>query len=378
MGMTAEERLAHYRKKAAEVANKQNNNFGRPERWKPEVGQNRIRIIPPYGDRLDWEADVQKSWNVGPNFRGPIVRPDQFGKPDPVADLIAKLQDGDEADRKRAEAMKAKGSIECFIIDRNNEAAGPLLYTMNWTVYNQVIALFCDSDYGDITHPETGTDLKINYTPGKKKPGGGWSVKPEYTVFPARESTPLGVPEALETDLFKKYRIEEPNDYEFIVAVIEGTNEEYVERLKQARKENSDGPADPPPPEQETPAPKTSANDEAVKAELEAIRKERAAKKAAKEETPSAPPPAPKEGSKEEPETACVGTPADVLDQKYWVVKDGTHAEATGWEIQERVDDGEAELVCMLQTDSDWSNAAKCGFIPSKSQVGRDLEEAAK
>lgn len=370
--VTNEERLAYYRKEAKKQQEKsESGGFNRPKLFKFKPGQNRIRIIPAFGDRIAWHADVMKSWNVGPTFRGPIIRPDQFGLPDPVADLIAKLEQGDEADKERAARMKAKGSIECFIIDRDNPEEGEQLVNLNWTVYNEILALFMDAEYGDITDPENGTDLKVNYTPGEKAQGNKWKKKPEYRVVPARERSPLDNPEAIEKCLFKHYRIEQPTDADFIEAVIAGREKEFIEEKKAARLAADSSAPTQEIKEESTPAPSTTTDDE-VSRKLEEIRKAKAAKEAA----PPPPAPAP---AKEAP-TLVVGTPQEVLDKDYWIVENDSHAAATGADVQRLVDEsGDAEgVLCMVQGDAEWSNAKELGFVLSKSQVWADLEEAVK
>lgn len=353
MALTDEQRLEHYRKRAQERENRRTQDgeksYEKVKRFQFKEGPNRIRIIPPIGDRLDFYVEVEKTWQAGPTWKGPIVRQRQFGNPDVVSDYIAKLETSEhEDDRARAGAIKKNTSktIECFIIDRNAPQEGPQLCALNWTVYNEIMALFADSEYGDITHAETGTDLKVTYTPGKRGAGGKWVKKPEHSVMPARNQSPLDYPEALEEDLFDKYQVLKPTDNDFALAILEGREQEFIAEQKAAREageEQDDEPAplNPPP---------TSATDEAVRAELERIKN----------------PPKPPKAS---------GTPKAALTASYWIVEDGETVAATGDRVQELVNQGQLDLSCIKQGDSEWATPKAYGFVPQKSKVGIDMSE---
>jgi len=375
MAITKEERLAHYAAKQAELAKGDSKPFEKLEYFKPQPGLNKIRIIPPPSNRMDFWAEVYKSWGVGPSYRGPIIRGDQYGKPDPVADLIEKLKSqGDAASLARAEKLKAEKSSLCFIVDRGNMEKGIQGFNLNWTVMNEILALFADSDYGDITDPDEGFDLKITYTPGEKKPGGGWFKKPGYQVTPSRHQSPLDFPEAHGEgiDLFEKYEIEEPTDIDFTKAVIDGTEKEFQEARKAAREAQAQTaqldevmpvPPPPAPPEaakktkKAAPAAPSGSINEAVQKELDEIRAKQAAP----------PPPEP-------------GTSVEAINADYWIVEGGESVKKPGYHVQALVNEGQLEISCMLDDGKNkWSTPAALGFVAiKKSQVGKDLSEALK
>ena len=359
MALTDEERLEHYRKRAAATAAKTSQNgggdFEKVKRFKFKEGMNIIRIIPPFGDRLDFYIDIEKSWLVGPTWKGPVIRPRQFGKPDPVSDLIERLKASeDESQMKRANFLERQTSknIECFIIDRNNPQEGPQLASLNWTIFNEIMALFSDSEYADITHAETGTDLKISWTPGVRK-GEKWTVKPKWQLTPARSSSPLDFPEALECDLFLKYRLEDPMGADFIEAILEGREEQFLADAKAAREaadeggESEEGPS---PPQ----IPSTSATDEAVRKELARIKG-----------TKAPPPPKPK------------GTPPEILAASFYVVEEGNPVlYPDGKKVQELMDQGQTNVDVIKVGDDEWGTPKSYGFISTKSKVHADISAA--
>lgn len=118
----------------------------------------------------DGEPFAQRMWyyNVGPKQ---LLAPYQFGKPDPVQDLINKCRaskNQEEKDLAKKLYPKMRGYIP--VIVRGREKEGVLWWSVGKTVYNRVLNFFLDADVGDITDPTEGRDLKvkISQAPGKE------------------------------------------------------------------------------------------------------------------------------------------------------------------------------------------------------------------
>jgi hypothetical protein len=344
--------------------------FGSVEYLKLKEGANIIRLFPPMGGREDFWVELMKSYNVGPNGKS-IVRPDQFGKPDPVADDIARLNAlGDEASKTRASAMKGKTRILMFAIDRSDEAKGPQLWDGNNMILRDVLAIVADSDYDDITDPEKGFDITVHYTPGTKK------SFPKWQIVPKRNPSPLGFDTS--EDLFETKHVLEPSEHDYIVACLAGTEEAFIAEKKAERAATQAAapatPAEAPP---TSPAPAAvGGEDAAIQAELDRVRAAKAAKAAA-----PAPPTAPAAPAA----PAAPGTPAALLSATYWAVIGGETQEASGVEVQALLDQGHADATVMTQeAGAAWSNPVALGFIATPatptppSQVGADLEAALK
>lgn len=339
--------------------------FGDVNYVKLKEGPNVMRIIPPKEPREDFWLEVEKSFNIGPNSKV-VIRPSQFGLPDPVSDEIAKLKAaGDEISMKRADAMKGKKRAMMWVIMRAEEASGYQMFDTNLIVLRDILAIMTDAEYGDITDPEKGVDITINYTPGTKK------SFPKWQIVPKRNSSPLGHPEALAEDLFEKHRIGEPSEVDYILACLEGSEEAYIEAKKADRQASSSSgrqeAASPPPPSQ------APAGDEnaAVQAELDRIRAEKAA--AAAPAPPATPP----------PPAAPGGTDPKLLKSDWWAVIEGNTKQVKGSDIQALVAQGHGNMNIMPYPQGDWTTAEAAGFKaggapppPPSSQVGADLEEA--
>jgi len=145
-------------------------NKNRNVKWKPEEGQEyTIRIIS-FPDN-DGQPFKEVQWYFGiPNVRG-FVAPSQFGKKDPVQELITKLRDeGTKESYEMAKKLYPSMRTYAAVIVRGQESEGVKIWDFGKTVYQKLLTLMLDEDYGDITDPVNGRDIKVTNSkvPGKK------------------------------------------------------------------------------------------------------------------------------------------------------------------------------------------------------------------
>jgi len=145
-------------------------NKNRNVKWKPEEGQEyTIRIIS-FPDN-DGQPFKEVQWYFGiPNVRG-FVAPTQFGKKDPVQELITKLRDeGTKESYEMAKKLYPSMRTYAAVIVRGQESEGVKIWDFGKTVYQKLLTLMLDEDYGDITDPVNGRDIKVTNSkvPGKK------------------------------------------------------------------------------------------------------------------------------------------------------------------------------------------------------------------
>lgn len=162
-------------------AKKQNIN-GNGFQWKPQEGDNLIRVVPvPDGDPF---KEVHIHYNIE---KGGVLCPKRnFGEECPVCDYVSALYNsGDEESRKAAKELVAKKRFYTPVVDRNDANGGIRWYAYSKTVYEKMLSLVLNPDYGDITDDKTGTDLTITYTKGPK---GSF---PTTDVTPKRKSSIL-------------------------------------------------------------------------------------------------------------------------------------------------------------------------------------------
>jgi len=161
--------------------------------WKPSDGDQVIRIVP------DADGDpFREFWfhyNLGENY-GFLCPKRNFGEDCKVDDLVRKLyNDGSEESKKEAKDLNAKQRFFSPVIVRGEEEKGVRVWGYSRTVYEKLLNLVLDPDYGDITDPETGIDIKLTY--GKKN---GESF-PSTDLSPRRKSSPLSESKDLTTEI---------------------------------------------------------------------------------------------------------------------------------------------------------------------------------
>jgi hypothetical protein len=153
--------------------------------WRPEEGtESTIRLMAyPDNDGQPFK-ELMFYYNIGNNPG--LLAPYQFSKPDPIQELITKLRD--EGSKESYElAKKLYPKMRCYapVIVRGEEEKGVRLWAFGKTVYQTLLNYMLDEDYGDITDPTEGRDVKVICT---KNPGQMWTTT---DVRPRGKETPL-------------------------------------------------------------------------------------------------------------------------------------------------------------------------------------------
>ena len=190
-----ESRMARYRKEIeAEETRGSNVEFVKVNRWYPPKNkQVKFRLLPgqePGSEEKDFFVKVLLHYKVSPAAKVPVICPRTL---DPHAEcpICAKVnvlyKTGNEQDKKQAGQMKAKSRFNLGVIPLEGDEAENIGKIFVWTapksVKDDVIGLFEDSDYGDVTDPRTGRDLKLKIT--------GEMFDTEYELLPAPERTAI-------------------------------------------------------------------------------------------------------------------------------------------------------------------------------------------
>jgi hypothetical protein len=137
--------------------------------WKPPPGEYKIRCLP-WKDAPEGQPFMER-WFYYVGTNAGILAPKQFGKPDPIDDLIRKLYSTkSDADRAMAKQLQPKMRAYAPVIVRGQEDKGPLVWSFGKLVYQRLLSFFLDEDYGNIIDPNEGFDLKVTITqaPGKQ------------------------------------------------------------------------------------------------------------------------------------------------------------------------------------------------------------------
>jgi len=152
--------------------------------WRPDEGEYTIRLLPwkdsdgqPFKERWFY-------YNIGEN-RG-ILAPKQFSKPDPIQELINKLRDdGTPESAELCKRLYPKMRAYAPVVVRGEEDKGTQLWSFGKRVYQDLLSIMLDPDYGDITDPLEGRDVKVTIS---KQPGQNWATT---TVMPRGKQTHL-------------------------------------------------------------------------------------------------------------------------------------------------------------------------------------------
>ena len=153
--------------------------------WRPQEGEEAtIRLMSfPENDGQPFK-ELWFYYNIGNNPG--LLAPYQSGKPDPVQELINKLRDdGSKESYELAKKLYPKMRSYAPIIVRGEEEKGVRLWSFGKTVYQSLLNIMLDEDYGDITDPTDGRDVKVSCN---KMPGRMWATT---EVRPRGKQSPL-------------------------------------------------------------------------------------------------------------------------------------------------------------------------------------------
>jgi len=161
------------------------NNRSQNVMWKPQPDEeSQIRLLSfPDNDGQPFK-ELMFYYNI-PGQRG-LLAPSQFGERDPVQELINKLRDeGTKESYEMAKKLYPKMRVYAAVIVRGEEDKGVQLWGFGKLVYQKLLGIMVDEDYGDITDPKTGRDIKVVCT---KPPGQQWA---KTEILPRGRSTKL-------------------------------------------------------------------------------------------------------------------------------------------------------------------------------------------
>ena len=155
------------RKRMAELSG--NKRTSSVQLWKPGPGEYKVRCLP-------WKNSAegqpfQERWFYYIGTNSGVLTPKQFGKPDPIDDLIRKLfNSGKPDERVLAKKLLPKMRAYTPVIVRGQEDKGVMVWSFGKLVYQRLLGFFVDEDYGDILDPKDGFDLKVTVSqqPGKQ------------------------------------------------------------------------------------------------------------------------------------------------------------------------------------------------------------------
>ena len=151
--------------------------------WKPSPGTQVVRIVPYKFNQSNPFIELYFHYDLGgKNYLSPI----SFGRPDPIEEFAQKLKStGSKDDYRLGRKVEAKMRTFAPVVVRGEEKEGVRFWGFGKTVYQELLSIIADPDYGDITDPVSGRDVAVEFKTaeetGKSFPSTSIRVKPNQT-----------------------------------------------------------------------------------------------------------------------------------------------------------------------------------------------------
>ena len=151
--------------------------------WKPSPGTQVVRIVPYKFNQSNPFIELYFHYDLGgKNYLSPI----SFGRPDPIEEFAQKLKStGSKDDYRLGRKVEAKMRTFAPVVVRGEDNEGVRFWGFGKTVYQELLSIIADPDYGDITDPVSGRDVAVEFKTaeetGKSFPSTSIRVKPNQT-----------------------------------------------------------------------------------------------------------------------------------------------------------------------------------------------------
>lgn len=129
--------------------------------WKPTPGTHVIRIVPYKFNKDNPFIELLFHYNLGSKS---YLSPQSFGRPDPIVEFAEGLKaSGNKDDYKQGKTLEPKLRTFVPMVVRGKEDEGVKFWGFGKTVYQELLGLISDQDYGDITDIAAGHDITVEF-----------------------------------------------------------------------------------------------------------------------------------------------------------------------------------------------------------------------
>ena len=119
-----------------------------------------VRIVPYKHNKDNPFIELYFHYNLGNNKT--YMSPASFGRPDPVEEFANKLKStGNKDEWIQGKRLEPKMRTFVPVVVRGREDEGVKFWGFGKTVYQELLGVIADPDYGDITDPTNGRDIGI-------------------------------------------------------------------------------------------------------------------------------------------------------------------------------------------------------------------------
>jgi hypothetical protein len=181
--------------------------------WKPKPGKQVVRIVPYKYEPDNPFIELKFHYNINNKT---YLSPDSFGRPDPIVEFSNRLKKtGSKEDWQMGRKMEPKMRTFAPVIVRGEEGEGVKFWGFGKQVYQELLSIISDPDFGDITDLTGGRDIVVEFKTaegGASFPETSIRVKPNVSV--AIDPKNAQLLEALKSqvnilDLFPEFSYEE-------------------------------------------------------------------------------------------------------------------------------------------------------------------------
>ena len=128
--------------------------------WKPQPGKQVVRVVPYKHNKDNPFIELFFHYSLGDNKT--YLSPVSFGRPDPVQEFADKLKStGNKDEWIQGKRLEPKMRTFAPVIVRGQESEGVKFWGFGKTVYQELLSVIADPDYGDITDATNGRDIMI-------------------------------------------------------------------------------------------------------------------------------------------------------------------------------------------------------------------------
>lgn len=156
--------------------------------WKPEPGKTVIRIVPYQFNKENPFIEMYFHYELG---KKSILSPSTYGNADPIVEFAEKLKKtGSSDDWKLGRKMEPKMRTYVPILVRGKESEGVKYWGFGKQIYQELLGIMSDDDYGDISDLKNGRDIVVEFLSAEDAGNsfGKVSVRVKPNIVPATDS----------------------------------------------------------------------------------------------------------------------------------------------------------------------------------------------
>ena len=173
------------------------NNF-----WKPPAGKTQVRVVPYKFNKENPFIELYFHYNMGNNKT--YLSPVSFGRPDPINEFAGKLKStGDRDEWIQGKKLEPKMRTFAPVVVRGKEHEGVKFWGFGKTVYQELLSIIADPDYGDISDSTNGRDIVVE----RQTPAEAGNQYGKTTIRVKPNQTPLSD----DSNLLEKLLEEQPD-----------------------------------------------------------------------------------------------------------------------------------------------------------------------